>query len=243
MGTEPIARPVPDTGRRLNLSSNDSSKRRPSDITTCVVVGAGGHGRELADIIRDGETAGEPFRLLGLVDDGDVDRMALARAGFRFLGSSETVTQRDVLAYLGLGYPDVRRRVAQRIGEDAQWGEPLVHPSAQIGSGSELGLGSVLAQGAVVTTNVTIGMHSHIGVSSTVSHDCQLGDFVTVCPGATITGSVQIGDDVFVGAGATILPGVTVGTGAVIGAGATVTKDVAEIITVVGVPARTLHDG
>lgn len=240
MTAERFARVAPESDHQLILSS-ESTQRNPPELTSCVVFGSGGHGRELADIIRDATAAGHPMRLLGLVDDGEVDRLALARAGFRFLGASETVAERNVLAYLGLGYPDVRRRVAQRLEPHATWGKPLVHPSAHVGSGSDLGLGSVLAQGAVVTTNVAIGRHSHIGVASTISHDCKIGDFVTVCPGVNITGSVRIGDDVFVGAGATILPGIVVGAGAVIGAGSTVTKDVADADTVVGAPAHSLR--
>ena len=232
-------KPVPDTGQRLDLSSY--SCNRQSELATCVVIGAGGHGRELADIIRDVAFDGHPVRLLGLVDDGEVDRLALARAGFRFLGGSDTVVERDVSAYLGLGYPEVRRSVAQRLDDSAQWGQPMIHPSARIGSGSDLGAGSVLAQRAVLTTNVTVGAHSHIGVAATVSHDSQIGDFVTICPGVTVTGSVHIGNDVFVGAGATILPGVSLGNRAVIGAGSTVTKDVADGTTVAGVPARVLQ--
>ena len=46
----PTTKPVPDTGQRLGLSSY--SCNRPSELATCVVIGAGGHGRELADIIR-----------------------------------------------------------------------------------------------------------------------------------------------------------------------------------------------
>lgn len=224
-----------DTGRLVDLV--DAAPRVPTGVLSCVVVGAGGHGRELADIVRSARAAGLPLRLLGLADDGDVDRLALARAGFRFLGGSETATDRDVRTYLGLGYPDVRRRVAKRL-QSATWGEALVHPSASVGSGSELGTGAVLAQGSVVTTNVCVGAHSHLGVNATVSHDCKIGDFVTICPGVTITGAVEIGDDVFVGAGATVLPGISIGNGAVIGAGATVTKDIAPGVTATGVPAR-----
>ena len=230
----------------------------PIATSSAIVVGAGGHGRELADIIGALSEVDATIKLLGLVDDGEVDRLALARAGFRFLGDSGSAADRDVALYLGLGHPRVRRQVAKRlnavtrrhnrstsavpvVGEAApRWGGPIHHPSAQLGSGSRLGVGSVLAQGAIITTNVLIGNHTHIGVGSTISHDCQLGDFVTICPGVTITGTVTIESDAFVGAGATILPGVSVGRGAVIGAGATVISDIAPKVTAAGVPARTL---
>ena len=194
MTTTRPTRPTPDAGpgRRIDLSS--PAPRTSPDTRTCVVVGAGGHGRELADIIRAVGADDARCQLLGLVDDGQVDRIALARAGFRFLGPTSAIESRNVDVYLGLGYPKVRRQVAERL-DTASWGDPIMHPTAQIGSGSVLGTGAVLAQGSVVTTNVRIGAHSHIGVSATVSHDCRIGDFVTVCPSATLTGDVHVAND------------------------------------------------
>ena len=74
-----------------------------------------------------------------------------------------------------------------------------------------------------------------------VSHDCVIGDYVSVSPGALINGNVTVEDDVFVGTGAIILPGRHIGRGATIGAGAVVTKDVPPGATAVGVPARAAN--
>jgi acetyltransferase-like isoleucine patch superfamily enzyme len=76
-------------------------------------------------------------------------------------------------------------------------------------------------------------------------HDCTIGDFVTLAPGALVNGAVEIGDGAYVGAGAVIKQGAAgaprrIGAGAVIGMGAVVTRDVADGETVVGNPARTL---
>jgi serine O-acetyltransferase len=50
----------------------------------------------------------------------------------------------------------------------------------------------------------------------------------------------EIGDEVFIGAGARVLGGITIGDNAVIGANAVVIHNVAERVTVVGIPARAI---
>lgn len=221
----------------MSLTAPRVSQPQATQESQIVVVGAGGHGRELADIVRAASNdSSEQTELLGLVDDGAVDLELLARMGLRFLGSVEAMRTRDVQLLLGVGDPHVRAKLDQRTG----WGSPpaVQHPSATVGSHCVLSHGTVLAQGVHVTTNVQIGRHSHINVGASINHDCRIGAYVTVCPGVRLTGNVTVGNGVFIGAGATVLPGVTIGANAVIGAGAVVCRDVASATMVRGVPAR-----
>ena len=48
-----------------------------------------------------------------------------------------------------------------------------------------------------------------VNIGATVSHDCVLGDHVTISPGANMAGRVTVGDGRFVGIGATLSDGVT----------------------------------
>jgi acetyltransferase-like isoleucine patch superfamily enzyme len=74
-----------------------------------------------------------------------------------------------------------------------------------------------------------------------IHHDCRIGSFSTIAPGACLLGAVTVGEQVFVGANATVLPHRRIGSRAVVGAGAVVTKDVPDGATVTGVPARDHH--
>ncbi len=219
----------------LRIVSPDHPTSETSNTRTIAIVGAGGHGRELADIVRAIQTADQLVTLLGIVDDGEPDRAVLARAGIRFLGPSSTLDSRGLEVYLGVGDPRLRTTLARQFADPKSC---LVHPSASIGSDSHIGFGAVLAQGVIVTTNVEIGRHSHINVATSISHDCRIGDFVTVAPGARLTGNVSVGDQAYIGASATVLPGRRIGRGAMVGAGAVVISDVASGTTVTGVPAR-----
>jgi sugar O-acyltransferase (sialic acid O-acetyltransferase NeuD family) len=202
------------------------------------VVGAGGHGRECLDVIEAVNTVARAYDILGVVDDDPTTQVLVERRGGRFLGPTETLRGRDVRYVLGIGDGAVRRRIDDLL---TSWGllpaPPLVHPRASVGSDVDLAPGVVLAAGARITTNVRVGRHSQLNIEATVSHDCRLGDFVTVSPAVTVCGTVTVGDGVLLGAGATVIQDLTIGDGAVVGAGAVVVRDVEASTTVVGVPA------
>ena len=195
-----------------------------------VIVGAGGHGREVLDVV---EAVGG-HEVLGFVDDGTPDE-ALLR--FPVLGTVEALLDLpDVQVVLGIGDPRVRAQLAERIA--APPSPPMVHPTASVGSACHVGPGSVVAAGARLTTNVTLGEHCYVGPNATIGHDTVLEDFATLYPGSVVSGSVTLGRAVTIGAGASVKQGVVVGPRAVVGMGAAATHDVPEAATVVGVPAR-----
>ena len=108
-----------------------------------------------------------------------------------------------------------------------------------------IGEGAILSPFVTITSNVRIGRHFHANLYSYIEHDCIVGDFVTLAPGAHVNGNIVLEDHAYVGSGAVIkhgLPGkpIVIGRGAVVGAGAVVTKSVPPGVTVVGNPARPL---
>jgi acetyltransferase-like isoleucine patch superfamily enzyme len=70
-----------------------------------------------------------------------------------------------------------------------------------------------------------------------------IGGGVHVCPGAHLAGAVRIGDRSWIGIAATVRQGITIGRDVMVGAGAVVVADVADGLTVAGVPARQKASG
>jgi len=131
-------------------------------------------------------------------------------------------------AKAGLGYFDV---ISDRavVMDDVSWGE-----------------GIILSPFVTLTSNIRIGRHFQANLYSYVEHDCAIGDFVTLAPGAKCNGNVVIEDHVYVGSGAVIRQGkpgapLVIGKGATIGMGAVVTGDVAPGAVVVGNPAQPVR--
>ncbi len=222
--------------RSARYSPGVPANSRPTPL---VIVGAGGHGRELLDVVEaTNETGATDFDVVGVLDDGDVDGDLLAARGLRHLGPVDRLRELGIPYLIGIGSGAARRAIDEMAGDLAP---PSVrHPAATLGSQIRTGPGSVVAAGARLTTNIRLGRHTHVGVNSTVGHDAVLGDYVTVLPGATVSGTVRLEDGVTIGTGAAIIQGVTIGAGTFVGAGAVVIDDLPPAVTAVGVPARPL---
>ena len=74
-----------------------------------------------------------------------------------------------------------------------------------------------------------------------MEHDCRVGAFCHISPGAVLCGAVEVEENAHVGAGAVVVQGVRIERGAIEGAGAVILRDVPDGCTVVGNPGRILE--
>lgn len=205
-----------------------------------VIVGAGGFGREVLDVLRAIDPSEQRWRFKGFVDDCEPDPGRLRRIDAEWVGTVDQFMARPKASYfvIGIGHPTTRRRVAERIGQQIAEPATLVHPSATIGADVEVGAGTVICSHVSITTNVRLGSHVHLNLNCTIGHDVTVGNYVTINPLVAVSGDVVIRSDVMLGTTSAILQGLEVGQGAVVGAGAVVVKNVPPQTTVVGLPAK-----
>jgi len=219
----------------------------PEDCSSILIVGAGGHGREVASYLRVLEHACAPVRLAGFVDEQVEGKVAdapvvstVAKLG-EFLATQPRATYRYITA---VGHNTVRESLVERLATLDLGPWTLCHPAVICGPGVEIGEGTCIAPGAILTTAVRIGRHCIVNVGTSVSHDSVVGDFCNLNPGVRICGAVTIGAGCFIGAGATVINGISIGAGTIIGAGTVVVHDIPAHVTAVGVPARVIkHHG
>lgn len=204
-----------------------------------LIIGAGGHGKVVADILLR-----QSIAVLGFLDD-DPAMWGTFRLGLPVLGAINTFSDYSPEGLvIGIGSNVMRREIVRRLGSLAYdlW-QPAVHPEAVIAPSASIGRGTVIAAGAVVNPDTCLGDHVIINTGATVDHDCYIGDFVHIAPGAHMAGSVRISEGALLGIGSVAIPGSAIGEWATVGAGAVVLGNIPGHAIAVGVPARWSFKG
>ena len=200
------------------------------------ILGAGGHGKVVADIAQS-------VGWNEIVFFDDVIGESLICDRWRVEGTSQSLEGRLSEfsgIFVGIGSNSIRREKLFWLKGISAHILTLVHPSAVIGSDVKIGVGSVVMPGVVVNIDTKIGMGVILNTRCSVDHDCDLGDGVHIGPSASLAGSVKVGAESFIGIGASIKQQINVGSNVTVGAGAAVVRDLPNGITALGVPARQI---
>jgi sugar O-acyltransferase (sialic acid O-acetyltransferase NeuD family) len=202
-----------------------------------VIVGAGGHGRVVADLCRSIGRTVAGFLDPATEPETRIDDIPVLGSDER-LSDSTFVTSHEFC--IGIGDSSLRCRLAKSVLEAGGKLPVFAHKSAVVAPGVVVGQGSVLMAGAIVNVGSTIEDFVIVNTAATVDHDGHIGEGTHLCPGVHLGGNVRSGRCVYIGVGASVIQGIQIGDGAVIGAGSAVIRDVADEERVAGCPATPL---
>lgn len=133
---------------------------------------------------------------------------------------------RGYVGIVAIGDNKTRKRIVDQLGEKQGFHSVVDHSAVvRMDFGKIHETGSFLAANSVVQTDALVGRHVIINTCASVDHDCWIGDFAHIAPGARLCGDVHVGEGALIGAGTIITPGVTVGPWLTIRAGSVVTRD------------------
>ncbi|MFC1510858.1 acetyltransferase [Candidatus Margulisiibacteriota bacterium] len=202
-----------------------------------IILGAGGHGKVVLDIILE-----LGFEVLGFIDE-DKTKHGQIINGFMDLGGWPVLEkERQAILALGIGNNEIRRMAFERAKQMGISVLTAVHPKAIISKSVKVGNGVIIMPGAVVNTGTHIEDGVVVNTGATVDHDCCLGKFCQIWPGAHLAGTVRVGAGSYIGTGASVIQNINIGKNTMVGAGAAVVADLPDRVTAVGVPAKIIKD-
>jgi sugar O-acyltransferase (sialic acid O-acetyltransferase NeuD family) len=207
-----------------------------------VVIGAGGHAREVADIFRHQAQQSNSVTLLGFVVDDPAGHEQTVN-GLPVLGDWSWFEEadRDELAVIcAVGLPHVRRQLVHRARLRELKFTSAISPLAYVSRDAKIGEGAMIFPLSFTSAGSLIADHAVINVGATVSHDSQVGRYATLSPGVHLAGNVSIGEGCHLGIGASAINGVSIGQWSAIGAGAAVIRNLPDNVTAVGLPAKVI---
>lgn len=205
-----------------------------------VVLGAGGHAKEVLDILKDLNYPDSIAFFDNVTPDIEFPYIFNDYVRIRSIEELKDWFDSNEKDYvLGVGELIPRRKL-RLIGNECSGEEmTLISKNACISSfGVVLGKGTIVMQLVFISTDVNIGKGVLINSRANLHHDVKIDDYCEIGPGAIILGKVKIGKESFIGAGAVILPKIIMGSNCVICTGSVVTKDVPENMVIKKNPAK-----
>jgi sugar O-acyltransferase (sialic acid O-acetyltransferase NeuD family) len=201
-----------------------------------IVAGAGGHGLEVRQVLIE---QGIPASEILFFDEDPikVHRKEIHGTGIFQLAELQKQFIHDPRFVLGVGNPIFREKLFQLL---TSLGGRLFGISNVFNSESKISSHPFDAmQYSFIGPETNIGLGVLVNTRAHVHHECAVGDFSEIGPGAILLGGSKIGRACRIGAGAVILPGVQLGDEVVVGAGAVVTRDCVKKGKVLkGIPAK-----
>ena len=192
-----------------------------------IIIGASGHGKVIADIIRRNGDC-----VVGFLDDD------LLKPGVIGI-VSDCLKYEDCSFVIAIGNNGIRKKIAEEYSNLKYY--TAIHPTAVVGASVSIGAGTVVMANAVINPSVSIGRHCIINTAAVVEHDSVIESYVHISPGAVLCGTVSVGESTHIGAGATVRNNLSITQNVVVGLGAAVVKNIDKVGVYVGVPAKELE--
>jgi sugar O-acyltransferase (sialic acid O-acetyltransferase NeuD family) len=202
-------------------------------VAGLLILGAGGHGR----VVADAALAGGAWPRVFASDRDPARSSGELLPGVALLPLEQALAQADAV-HVAIGHAGHREKEAAALATAPL--ASVVHPTASVSKHSTMEAGCFIAAQAVIAPGALLGRAVIVNHGAVIDHDVVVGEFSHIAPRAALGGGVQVGRRVLVGAGASVLPGIRIADDVTIGAGAVVCEHVTHAGVYAGVPARRL---
>jgi sugar O-acyltransferase (sialic acid O-acetyltransferase NeuD family) len=186
-----------------------------------LIVGAGGHGRSIAEAAR---MSGQ-YELAGFVDDSLAPSSHVM--GVPVLGPGDLLVHyRDQadMAITAIGNNRVREEFHARLHAAGFELATIVHLGAIVSPSATIGPGCAIMAGAIIGTEAWLGEGVIVNCGAVADHHCRVEDFGHLGVNACMAGGAVLGRGAWMQAGAVLGYGVRIDAGLVLEPGQAVSE-------------------
>ena len=188
-----------------------------------LIVGAGGHGRSVAEAV----LAAGSYKVVGFVDDA-ASALQHVWALPVFGATADLTSYREYadVAIVAMGNNRLREELHGRLTVAGFELATVVHPKAVVSPRAVIGAGCAIMAGAIVGTEAQLGAGVIVNCGAVVDHDCRVDDFGHLGVNAAMSGGSVLGRSAWMQAGSVLGYGAIVEAWRVIGSGEAVNKSI-----------------
>ena len=169
-----------------------------------LIVGAGGHGKSVAEAA----LASGIFTLSGFLDDKVTHVW-----GVPVLGEIQKITAWRTVAdtaIVAMGDNVLRQQLQHQLMQAGYILGTVIHPRAFVSPSAKLGLGCAVMAGAVIGTESKLGMGAIVNSGAVVDHHCVVEDYAHLGVAAVMASGSKLGAGAWMQAGSILGYGVQV---------------------------------
>ncbi len=155
-----------------------------------LILGAGGHGRVVADVARSTGA----FDRVAFLDDAAEGALAPLSEYARFRSDFD-------VAAVGIGNNALRLELLLKLRAAGYKTPPLISPRAYVSPDAKVGDGTVIEPMAIVNREATLGIGVIVSVGAIVDHNATVGDGAHINAGAICKAGSHVPEKVKLDAG------------------------------------------
>jgi len=194
-----------------------------------IILGAGGSGFEIVEIVMAINEVSESWNIIGFLDD-DKNLHGTSYLNVKVLGSLDCFIEYPGTYFASsIGHPEkrfLRNQIRNKIEVSDDYFPPFAHPKSSISKSAKIGCGTIICAGCVLGANSKIGKNVFINYGSTVGHESIVDDFSILGSGVNISGENSIGSHVYIGAGSVTKHNIQIGNNVLVGIGSSVIRSI-----------------
>ena len=204
------------------------------------IYGSGGLGREVLELSKIINSGNNRWDEVIFIDDYRSETQFKSLKVLSYDVMKENINPMDIEIVIGIGEPESRRVLAEKIMQDGYELATLIHPNVHIPESTTIGSGSVICANVFVSCDVRIGDNVYVQPHASVGHDTSIENNSVISGFVNISGSCYIGMNTYVGASVCIKEKAIIGNNTIVGMGSVVIRDIPEGVTALGNPARPM---